>query len=189
MTFPECSSVAALPVPMMEGLRHGSQLTGRVKKNVDPSTGLESAQMRPPERSTMRRQIVSPIPDPGCSSRCKRVNGSKIVSEYSAGNPTPLSRTAIVAQRSSTVAGKMCTCAFVSGILYLIALLMRLRNKRVTCLCSTITVGNGSCVTIAPASAMAAPNCDTAASTSSSKEMDTAGCLSTHLPSRMRAGL
>ena len=32
---------------------------------------------------------------------------------------------------------------------YLIALLMRLRNRRVIWLCSTVTVGKGSCVTTA----------------------------------------
>jgi hypothetical protein len=44
----------------------------RVKKNVVPVPGLDSNQMRPPCRSTIRRTIASPIPSPAAWSACTR---------------------------------------------------------------------------------------------------------------------
>src|SRR5437660_35831 len=38
------------------------QAAGRVKKNVEPLSGSDSIQIRPPWRSTIFRQIASPIP-------------------------------------------------------------------------------------------------------------------------------
>ena len=67
------------------------QAVGRVKKNVEPLSGSDSIQIRPPWRSTIFRQIASPIPVPEYSSRvCNRRNGSKIRSakrEHLAGSP------------------------------------------------------------------------------------------------------
>ena len=46
---------------------------GSVKKNVLPSPGADSTQMRPPWRSTIRRQVASPIPVPANSDGlCRR---------------------------------------------------------------------------------------------------------------------
>jgi len=41
------------------------QSRGSVKEKVDPFPGVESTQMRPPWRSTMRLQSARPMPVPG----------------------------------------------------------------------------------------------------------------------------
>ena len=45
---------------------------GIVNENSAPSPGRPSAQMRPPNRWTMRLQMVSPMPVPSISVPCKR---------------------------------------------------------------------------------------------------------------------
>ena len=48
-----------------DGCSNPSASLGMLKKNVDPSPGLEVTQMRPPYRSTMFLQIAKPTPVPG----------------------------------------------------------------------------------------------------------------------------
>src|SRR5712692_993393 len=61
--------------------------------NVEPWPGVDSTQMTPPCFSTIFLQIASPIPVPGCSAPCKRLNTPKIFSWYADAMPKPLSRT------------------------------------------------------------------------------------------------
>ncbi len=46
---------------------NGSQ-RGRLKKNIEPTPGVDSTQMRPPWRSTIFWHVARPIPDPGYRS-------------------------------------------------------------------------------------------------------------------------
>src|ERR1043166_4234879 len=67
---------------------------GTVKKNVEPSPGCDSTQIRPPRRSTILLQMASPIPVPGYSVPvCSRWKIAKIRSRCSGVIPIPLSRT------------------------------------------------------------------------------------------------
>src|SRR5579872_305499 len=72
-----------------------SSTAGRVKKNVDPFPGSESAQMRPPLRSTIFWHIAKPMPVPSYSFPCRRRNTPKICVRYCLSIPIPLSRTEI----------------------------------------------------------------------------------------------
>jgi hypothetical protein len=62
----------------------GSDLTyfvplhGTVNRKVAPSPGCDSTQILPPCFSTIRLQIASPIPVPGISVLCKRLNTPKM---------------------------------------------------------------------------------------------------------------
>ena len=66
--------------------------TGRVK-NVEPCPSADSAQIRPPDRSTIRAQVASPMPLPLMSLPWRRLKGWKIANAYCASNPCPLSAT------------------------------------------------------------------------------------------------
>jgi hypothetical protein len=51
---------------------------GSVKRKVAPLPSSDSTQIFPPSRSINFRQNAKPIPLPGRSAPCKRLNGSKI---------------------------------------------------------------------------------------------------------------
>jgi len=51
---------------------------GSVKRKVAPLPSSDSTQIFPPSRSINFRQNAKPIPLPGRSAQCKRLNGSKI---------------------------------------------------------------------------------------------------------------
>src|SRR6267142_1143518 len=64
---------------------------GRAKRTVVPKSAFEAAQSRPPNASTMPRQIARPMPMP---SAFVVKNGSKSRSRYFGSIPTPASATA-----------------------------------------------------------------------------------------------
>jgi len=69
--------------------RHAyARATGSVTENVAPRSGLLAADIVPPWRSMMERQIDRPNPSP---SGLLVVKGSKIDSSFSAAIPVPLS--------------------------------------------------------------------------------------------------
>ena len=65
-----------------------SRVTGSVIENFAPRSGLFAADILPPWRSMMERQIERPIPSP---SGLLVMKGSKIDSSFSAAIPVPLS--------------------------------------------------------------------------------------------------
>ena len=65
-----------------------SRVTGSVIENFAPRSGLFAADILPPWRSMMERQIERPIPSP---SGLLVMKGSKIDSSFSAAIPEPLS--------------------------------------------------------------------------------------------------
>ena len=69
-------------LPRARAASKGNYSPGRVKRNVVPAPGADSAHIRPPCRSTITREIASPSPAPGRrgSPPGKRSNGMKIFS-------------------------------------------------------------------------------------------------------------
>src|SRR5262245_66626651 len=57
-----------------------SSAAGKLRKKVDPAPSFDSTQIRPPCAFTIRRHTARPIPDPGTSGPCSRLNGVKIFS-------------------------------------------------------------------------------------------------------------
>src|SRR3569833_3567593 len=80
-----------------------SGATGMVKKKVEPCPRTDSAQIRPPERSTIRLQVASPMPLPIIFVPWRRLKGSKMADACTASNPCPLSATEIRQSFSSLV--------------------------------------------------------------------------------------
>src|SRR3569833_633364 len=80
-----------------------SGATGMEKKNVEPCPRTDSAQIRPPERSTIRLQVASPMPLPLIFVPWRRLKGSKMADACTASNPCPFSATEIRQSFSSLV--------------------------------------------------------------------------------------
>src|ERR1019366_6126517 len=74
--------------------RHLGPVPGIVNLKVAPAPGSDSTQIRPPLRSTIFLQSARPMPVPGISFPCKRLNmpNTRLVSRGSI--PIPLSLTA-----------------------------------------------------------------------------------------------
>src|SRR3569833_741938 len=73
-----------------------SEATGMVKKKVEPCPCTDSAQIRPPERSTIRLQVASPMPLPLLFVPWRRLKGSKMADACTASNFCCLFFTSVV---------------------------------------------------------------------------------------------
>ena len=86
--------------------RGGSAASGRLTKNVEPTPGVLSTQIRPPWAWAIFWQMASPAPVPSYSSRVwSRRKSSKIRAWNLGSIPIPLSRTAIVVKPPSALSG------------------------------------------------------------------------------------
>src|SRR5262249_28521666 len=83
-----------LSVPVL-GVRWpaGGGTAGRATKKVLPPPAVDSAQSRPPCRSTMRCTSVRPIPSPPATSGCRRRKAKNTCDSSASGMPRPLSLT------------------------------------------------------------------------------------------------
>src|SRR5947207_1377965 len=134
---------------------HGKSFFGSVKWNWLPSPSVELTQMRPPWRSMTFLQMARPMPVPGYSPIvCSRWNSMKMRSKYCGSIPMPLS--AMVRCHSPAFSSAETSMRGTPLPRNLSALAIRFWKSCASCISSASTLGNGSQVTAALDSSIAA---------------------------------
>ena len=100
--------------PLSLRVRRGE---GMVNLNVAPRPASDSTQIRPPWRSTTFLQIARPMPVPGISLPCRRLNMPNTRSASCGSMPIPLSRTANSHPSPSRLRRDMDSRCFLASVL------------------------------------------------------------------------